>query len=546
MKLNVQVLIMFSFVCLLFTACAPSASTVPATVESPTAIPTPEPTTIPPVTLWIMPELPAAFQHQENVPSEWQLVQDKAQASVLLQAGNTQPVVSQWVFVLAAPFYTISDGTDSESLKTLWGSANPQHSDVTDLWMDENTLALFKSIWGNPGQAVKTAAPDQLLNAASQNNTSWALLPFEQINPLWKVLKIDEQSPFYKTFDPAKYALTIPVSLEFTSATPQSESDTFIASLPPANRDPDKLAEVDLTGVTALVRGTGNMMEHYGLEYPASDDVHSLLTSADIAHVSNEIPFAERCPKPAYDTNDLVFCSCPEYIKLLEYIGTDVVELTGDHFADWGPEAMLYTLDMYKQRGWKYYGGGANIEEAKSPVKFEVNGNKIAFLGCNGKEPGYATASETNPGAYHCDLEEMSDTIQNLKQEGYMTIFTFQHQEYYEYAAKPAVQLDFQTVSDAGAVVVSGSQAHQPQAIELRNGNFIHYGLGNLFFDQINYYGLDTNAPNQAFIDRHFFYDGKYMGVELVSIQFIDLARSRFTTPEERKILLETIFAVSH
>ena len=122
-----------------------------------------------------------------------------------------------------------------------------------------------------------------------------------------------------------------------------------------------------LTGVTALVRATAYLMEKNGMTYPAID-IGDLLRSADILHISNEIPFTDTCPNPFYNkTNDtnLVFCSKPEYIQLLEAIGTDVVELTGDHFRDWGPEAMLNTIAMYDDRGWQYYGGGKNIEDAK-------------------------------------------------------------------------------------------------------------------------------------------------------------------------------------
>jgi hypothetical protein len=118
------------------------------------------------------------------------------------------------------------------------------------------------------------------------------------------------------------------------------------------------------------------------------------------------VPFAPVCPLYP-PNNDLVFCSLPQYIELLEHIGTDVIELSGDHFHDWGEEAILYTLEMYKERGWPYYGGGANLEEARRPLLMEHNGNKIAFLGCNGKAPWYARASDTEPGAWHCDMDWM-------------------------------------------------------------------------------------------------------------------------------------------
>jgi poly-gamma-glutamate synthesis protein (capsule biosynthesis protein) len=96
-------------------------------------------------------------------------------------------------------------------------------------------------------------------------------------------------------------------------------------------------------------------------------------------------------------------------------------------------------------------------------------------------------------------------------------------------------------MAEAGAVIVSGSQAHQPQDMEFLNGSFIHYGLGNLFFDQ---YGL-CEACRQGFIDHHVFYGGRYISTELFPIQFVDYARSRPMTLEESNSLFQALFQVS-
>jgi poly-gamma-glutamate synthesis protein (capsule biosynthesis protein) len=113
--------------------------------------------------------------------------------------------------------------------------------------------------------------------------------------------------------------------------------------------------------------------------------------------------------------------------------------------------------------------------------------------------------------------------------------------EYYTYAAQPDQQRDFRQMAEAGAVIVSGSQAHQPQGMEFLNGSFIHYGLGNLFFDQ---YGL-CPACSQGLIVRHVFYDGRYISTELLPIQFVDYARARPMTIEEADGLFESLFQVS-
>jgi Xaa-Pro aminopeptidase len=49
------------------------------------------------------------------------------------------------------------------------------------------------------------------------------------------------------------------------------------------------------------------------------------------------------------------------------------------------------------------------------------------------------------------------------------------------------VRPDFVNLAAAGAVFVQGSQAHQAQGFEFYGDSLIHYGLGNLFFDQYGY-----------------------------------------------------------
>jgi poly-gamma-glutamate synthesis protein (capsule biosynthesis protein) len=292
--------------------------------------------------------------------------------------------------------------------------------------------------------------------------------------------------------------------------------------------------------VTALVRATAFAMEQRGVTYPARD-VGLWLREADITHISNEVPFAQECPFPNPVQPDMRFCSSAGYINLLEDIGTDIVELTGDHFQDYGREAMYYTLDLYRERDWLYYGGGADLEEARQAVSIEHNGNRLAFIGCNAKGGAYAQAGPNRPGAAVCNYEWMESEITRLHNQGYLPIATFQHFEYYTYKAQPSQVRDFQRLARAGAVIVSGSQAHQPQAFEFLGESLIHYGLGNLFFDQYEV----SQATRQGFIDRHVFYNGRHISTELLPILFVDYARPRPMTPVEQAELLQKVFRAS-
>jgi poly-gamma-glutamate synthesis protein (capsule biosynthesis protein) len=445
------------------------------------------------------------------------------------------PGIVPWVYALAAPFPTVTDDTNLEFVKAVWQAGPIKGMPFSTLLVSESTLAVFEKLWGPAARSVKTLLEGKILETAWSQAETWAIVPFEQLEPRWKVIAVDGQSPLRKDFTLYRYGLTV----YFGSNGDAGLVSALQPGLPPGNRLPEHLTTVMLTGVTAMVRGTASLMEGQGMTYPARE-IGGWLREADILHISNEVPFAKNCPQP-FDWEGLAFCSQTEYIQLLEDVGTDVVELTGDHFADWGPGATLFTIEMYKDRGWPYYGGGTNLEDGKKPALFEHNGNKIAFLGCNAKEEGYASASATNPGAVHCDFDKLTRAIQQVAKDGYLPIVTFQHLEYYQYIALPYLQEDFRRVAEAGAVIVSGSQAHQPHAFEFDGGSMLHYGLGNLFFDQTN----QGDPPRTAFIDRHVIYEGRHIGTELLTIYFVNYALSRSMRPDERQVLLQTVFKAS-
>ncbi len=99
-------------------------------------------------------------------------------------------------------------------------------------------------------------------------------------------------------------------------------------------------------------------------------------------------------------------------------------------------------------------------------------------------------------------------------------------------------------MSDAGASIVSGSQAHFAQVMEFNGSSFIHYGLGNLFFDQMGDIPLIPGIRRE-FLDRHVIYDGRYISTELLTAMLEDYARPRPMTEAERADFLNEYFAAS-
>ncbi|HJQ13726.1 MAG TPA: CapA family protein, partial [Anaerolineales bacterium] len=446
------------------------------------------------------------------------------------------------VYALVAPFPTVTDGMSLEELKRAWAEGiAPAPFVGQPLLMDESTYAALHALWGEPAPRAAQIMPGgQLLDTAWSEMPSWAIVPFDALQPKWKVLTIDGQSPIRKNFDLASYPLVVNLILQSQEEVPSS-----VLSLPPPNYDPDKLTTVIMTGVTALVRATALTMELKGTTYPG-ERIRDVMLEADIAHVSNEVPFYTGCTYPKGNQVALVFCSDPKYIDLLTDIGTDVVELTGNHFADRGSAGMRETIEIYKQKGLPYFGGGLDLQDSLKPALFEVNGNRIAFIGCNKPDVGrFPTATDLQPGAAPCKFPELTQTIRDLKAQGYVVISTFQWNESYDSRPSPQQMDDFQLMADAGASIVSGSQAHYAQMMEFYNDSFIHYGLGNFFFDQMGDQDWMPPGIRRVFFDRYVIYNGKLISVELITAMLEDYARPRLMTEQERAGFLQEYFFYS-
>ncbi|RPI93725.1 MAG: hypothetical protein EHM40_08875, partial [Chloroflexi bacterium] len=194
-------------------------------------------------------------------------------------AGDSQPDEAhlQWIYALVAPFPTVTDGVTFDELYLAWteGTAPAAFSGVP-LLMDESTLAALTALWDEPApDAVWIVARDRLLEKAWSVAPAWAIVPFEVLEPKWKVLTVDGQSPIRKDFDLSTYPLV--ASIPVQSAT---SSQRLAVSDQPSNYDPSKMTTIIMTGVTALVRATAMTMELKGTTYPG-EKIRDLMREAD-------------------------------------------------------------------------------------------------------------------------------------------------------------------------------------------------------------------------------------------------------------------------
>jgi hypothetical protein len=530
----------------------------PTLTPLPTSTPTPTPTPAWPVTVFVPSGLPAPVADALNTTFidnadlfELTSSPDDAQIQVSFGLSTTLkpgPIpggtpLAGWTYALVVPFPTLTDAVSWTQVISHWIGSPAGPLAEQPLLMTADTATTLSAVMGDPAPgAVEVVPAEEILQRAWDAGSAWAIVAFDQLEPRWKVLDVDGVSPLDKRQDlySAPYPLAVRVSatgLWRGIAKLQEETGTYIT-----NRDLTKMTVVAMTGVTALTRATAMRMNAHGVTYPA-EDIRPWLTEADITHISNEVSFAENCPPPAGYTT-MVFCSDPGYIELFEDIDVDVVELTGNHLLDWGLEAMKLSLIMYDTRAIPYYGGGWNVVQALQPLTISHGVHTFGFIGCNPAGPASDWATEALPGSAPCNFgrvaEQLGPQIRQLREQGIIPIVTLQYLETYSYEPTGQQRADFRALAEAGAVIVSGSQAHQPQGFDFHAGSFLHYGLGNLFFDQMQ--SLETR---QEFVDWHVFYDGRHISTEILTAILEDYSRPRPMTPEEREELLRATFAAS-
>jgi hypothetical protein len=517
----------------------PSREPVPViAAPTPTAFqpipPTPEPDEI---TVWLSPVLPqdlvrSIMEELEMSTPAIVFVDDPGSAQVTIGLNGEVPL-TEWIYALAAPFPIVEDDLSWEEVALLWHGGGGMDQGMV---MSHSTFELMAALLGSSfNEQVQAVTPGTLLEAAWGDEFAYAVVPFGDLEPRWKVLELGGQSPLQHGFEADQY----PLAVEFGLSGDPAGMDYLSSQLaiPATNRDPAKLTTLVMTGVTALTRATAWRMEKVGIDYPGAL-IAPWMQEADITHVSNEVSFWEDCPPPDPVQTSLKFCSNPDHLALLTGLGVDVVELTGNHNLDFGPKPYLFSLGLYDQNGLSTFAGGVDLNDALTPVLLEHNGNRFAFLGCNDPGPAYAQAADDRPGAVPCASERFWAEIDRYRSEGYLPIVTFQWAE--GSAVLPLQREAFQRAVDSGAIIVSGSQAHEPLGFEFYADAFIHYGLGNLFFDQ-----MQTQQNREEFIDRHIFYDGRHISTELLTAILEDYAQPRPMTVDEREALLRRIFRSS-
>lgn len=254
-------------------------------------------------------------------------------------------------------------------------------------------------------------------------------------------------------------------------------------------------AEITIAGDLCFAED-GFVLDHYDtvndLKQCISPEILEITNQSDIFYLNHEFCMSGR--GVPLNGKYYTFRAKPERMELLKEMGTDLVTLANNHVYDYGEDALLDTFGYLQQAGIPYVGGGKNIEEAKRPVYFIVNGIKIGFVGAsNAEKLRFTPQAEADSAgvllAY--DTTEYNQVIEETaKQCDYLIAYIhWGTEDTNDFNTKQ--QEMGREFLNAGADIVVGGHPHVLQGIEYVDGKPIIYSLGDFWFNsETKYTGL--------------------------------------------------------
>lgn len=238
------------------------------------------------------------------------------------------------------------------------------------------------------------------------------------------------------------------------------------------------------------------VLDHYDevgkLDECISPEILKRTNNADVFLLNHEYCISDR--GEPLEGKYYTFRAEPKRMELIKEMGTDIVSLANNHVYDYGADAFLDTADLLDEAEIPYVGGGRNLDEAKQPVYFVVNGIKIGYVAASRAEKTRYTpqAEEDAPGVLLMyESEEFMEVIRKASMEcdyliAYVHWGTEDSDQFEDYQHEQAEEL-----LRSGADIIIGGHPHVLQGVEYIDDKPVIYSMGDFWFNhETKYNGL--------------------------------------------------------
>lgn len=256
------------------------------------------------------------------------------------------------------------------------------------------------------------------------------------------------------------------------------------------------MVRVALLGDTMLGRlcseraATGDVAALFAAE------VREALAAADLVVANLECCISDRGERWPDPRKPFFFRAPPPAARILADLGVDVVTLANNHALDYGPLALLDTLEHCAAAGIAVVGAGAEVGAARAPVIADAGGTSVCVVPVADHPRDFA-AGASQPGIAFADLRRevpawLTETVAGATDAADVVLVS-PHWGPNMTTAPPAhVAAAADALVGAGATVVAGHSAHVFHGVAWRDGACVLYDTGDFIDD----YAVDRRLRN--------------------------------------------------
>ena len=258
-----------------------------------------------------------------------------------------------------------------------------------------------------------------------------------------------------------------------------------------AEPDPPRRFSVVMSGDVLVHNGVWESAEadaaargKTGMDFaPMFAAMKPVYEGADLAICHLEVPLAE--PDGPF-LNYPLFSAPPQIVDGLKKAGIDACTTASNHSLDMGFEGLKRTLDTLDAKGVPHTGTARTRKESRTPLLLDIAGVQVALLSYTYGTNGIPMPAEAPWSVSLIDPDDIKRDARRARRAGAEVVIVALHHGT-EYVTEPdAAQVDVvdEITRSKHINLVYGHHAHVPQPVDVVNGTWVAYGLGNFIAQQ--------------------------------------------------------------
>jgi len=291
----------------------------------------------------------------------------------------------------------------------------------------------------------------------------------------------------------------------------------------------EQAATAAFTGDIMMGRRMEPLLIKYGIDYPFTLSAKQF-EGCDIVFGNSEAPLVYKDSikdLKQVPGKSIYLYMQEECAKAIKDAGYNILSLANNHSLDYGQDAILQTMQILDKNGIKYQGIiKGDLNRPNEPLIMEVNGLKIGFLCYSQVSPASFTPTKNRLGVIPAYISAIKRDVKAAKKK-VDTLIVYMHWGKENEPVQKYQYSEAREILDEGADIIIGSHTHLFQDIELYNGKYIFYGLGNFVFDQ------DRESTKYSAIVKAKIEKGKISGIKVIPV-YLDNYRPEVITDKNR------------